>query len=83
MTLQQFSKASIYVQHTMVQIHGRMLLEITTSTLYRQLYDVDGFYVEISRCNPSSKIFSIRCYTIMQIDFYLSLVDISPVTDLL
>jgi hypothetical protein len=83
MTLQQFTKATYYVQRTMIEIHGIYLLSMTVGNQERKLYDVDGFYVELSMMAPFTKINFIRCFTVEEIDIYLLSVDISPLTELI
>jgi hypothetical protein len=83
MTLQQFSKATYYVQRTMIEIHGTFLLQIEVGNQKRKLYDVDGFYVEVSTMAGSSKISLIKCLTISEIDLYLLFIDVSSLTELI
>ena len=83
MTIQQFSAATNYVQRTMVRFHGHFLLKKREQGAYCLLYEVDGFYVVITYSESSSHISSIKSYTLQEIDEYLSLIDISPITDLL
>ena len=83
MTLQQFSTATYYVKSTMVEMHGTLLLRHEVGKRLNELYDIDGFYVEFSFFGKSSKLGTISCFSILEIDEYLRLVDISEVTDLL
>jgi hypothetical protein len=83
MTIEQFTKASLYVKKTMIEFHGSFLLKRDIGTLTIALYEVDGFYVEVFCSSEYQTQFAIQCCTISEIDDYLSLIDISAIYSLL
>jgi hypothetical protein len=83
MTQQKFSSSTYYVQNTIVRKHGTLLFSFQDNEVQREFYDVEGFYVEFSYQGKSSKLGLIKSFSVTEIDQYLPLIDISPLTDLL
>jgi hypothetical protein len=83
MTIQQFGDATRYVQETMLRFHGVFLLEKRTGSVTASLYDLDGFYVEVTRSSLPNNTLLFQSYSIREIDDYFSQVDISSIHHLL
>jgi hypothetical protein len=85
MTIQQFGDATHYVQCTMLEIHGIYLLTKRTGDISASLYQLDNFYVEMSKSGlPNSKpLFKTYSIKEKEIDDYLCQVDLSPIHRLL
>lgn len=83
MTIEQFGNSTHYVQKTMVKFHATLLMERSANGFRAELYQLDGFYVEISHsAEPNSKPL-IQCLPLEGIDEYLSQIDLSPIHQLL
>lgn len=83
MTIQQFDAATRYVQKAMVKFHGSFLLKRETGSQVTELYQVDGFYVEVTNPFLPIALPTIKTISLDEIDTYLSQIDISFVHQLL
>lgn len=78
MTFSKFCSASQFVQKTVVMSHGVLLMERSCQGLYAELYQVDGFYVEIFYRKPKGEIFQVKGYSDTDgIEAYLQMIDLS------
>lgn len=82
MTIQQFEAATRYVQKAIVKFHGNFLLKRTRGSQIAKLYQLDGFYVEVTD-SLAPKASSMQTCSVEEIDDYLSQIDISFVHRLL
>lgn len=80
MTFSKFCSASRFVQKTVVMLHGVLLMERTAKEMHAELYQVDGFYVEILY-RENAEIFQINGYAdATGIDAYLQMIDLSALS---
>jgi hypothetical protein len=84
MTFAKFCSSSLFVQKTVVVFHGVLLAERMVKDLYAELYQVDGFYVEILYRKKASEIFQVKAYADADgIEAYLQLIDLSALNALI
>jgi hypothetical protein len=84
MTFRKFCDATQFVQKTVITFHGVLLLQRDIKGLHAELYQVDGFYVEILYRRNSLQISQVTGYADTNgIEDYLQLVNIREVEDLI
>jgi hypothetical protein len=83
MTIEQFGSATPYVQKTMLKFHGRLLLKKASSSSTKLLYQLDGFYVEVTHSAARNNRLHMQSYSVNDIDEYLGDIDISAIHHLL